>query len=218
MSTMSTAFVPGDSTSAPPAPAPDRGGVVLQDVSWDAYVRLCDESGGRGHRMWYDQGVLEIVAAQLNHEADASMIGQMLGRHCDRNDREYFLARTTTFRRQDLLRGFEGDAALYLANEPAVRDLGRLDLSIHPPPDVLIEVEYSSTVVNKLELIAAFGIPEVWRCGNRRIWRGALQNGLYVAIDESRQVPGFPFAVAEEVLAMGGGMLSRLRHFTSRLD
>ncbi|GAA6615822.1 hypothetical protein NUACC26_016200 [Scytonema sp. NUACC26] len=36
-------------------------------------------------------------------------------------------------------------------------------MSKDPPPDLVLEVEYSRSAVNKLSLYASMGIPEFWR-------------------------------------------------------
>src|SRR5918995_1019410 len=76
---------------------------------------------------------------------------------------------STTFRRQDLERGFEPDASFYVQNETRVRNRREVDLTVDPPPDVVLEMEMGRSAFDKLPLFASMGVPEVWRCDGQRV-------------------------------------------------
>lgn len=61
---------------------------------------------------------------------------------------------STTFRRKDLERGFEPDSCFYIQNEERVRGKDRIDLSVDPPPDLVIEIDLTSPSINKLPVYA----------------------------------------------------------------
>src|SRR5438445_7180340 len=48
---------------------------------------------------------------------------------------------STTFKREDLARGFEADCCFYFENEDRVRGKERIDLKTDPPPDLVIEID-----------------------------------------------------------------------------
>jgi hypothetical protein len=74
-----------------------------------------------------------------------------------------------------------------------------------PPPDLMLEVEYTRKVEGRLPIIASFKIPEVWRYGGEQLIVLQLQprKGQYVEVEESRAIPDFPFDNAPRFLDMG---------------
>jgi Uma2 family endonuclease len=138
--------------------------VVLPHVSWETYERLLsDDEERRVPRMTYDRGVLELVRPSLPHEKDALTITRIVDIAAAIMGIAVLSAGGTTYRRQDLERGFEPDASFYIQNEPRVRNRREVDLNVDPPPDVVLEMEMSRSARDKLPLFASMGIAEVWR-------------------------------------------------------
>ena len=102
--------------------------------------------------------------------------------------------------REDLRRAVEPDQCYYLANEPLVRTKDQIDLDVDPPPDLFVEVEISRTVVDRLKVLAALGVPEVWCCNVDGIRVLHLQDGEYADAAESHYFPGFPIPRLHEFL------------------
>ena len=50
-----------------------------------------------------------------------------------------------------------------MRNEEAIRGKGRIDLTVDPPPDLVIEVDITSPSLDRLPIYARLGVPEVWR-------------------------------------------------------
>ena len=98
-------------------------------------------------------------------------------------------AGSTTFRRKDLERGFEPDASFYVQNEARVRDRREVDLTVDPPPDVVLEMEMSRSALDKLPLFASMGIPEVWRCDGQRVTILILEQDRYRESSSSLALP-----------------------------
>ncbi len=76
-----------------------------------------------------------------------------------------------------------------------MRDREEIDLNQVPPPDLVLEVEYSRSAIDKLRLYAAMGVPEFWQYNKRvlRIYR--LEEEQYQLCENS---PTFaPVAVGE---------------------
>jgi len=68
-----------------------------------------------------------------------------------------------TFRKEAKERGLEPDECYWVANEPSVRGRADLDLEVDPPPDIAVEVESSTSALNRLGIYAALGVSEIWR-------------------------------------------------------
>ena len=91
-----------------------------------------------------------------------------------------------------------------VTNERIIRDKVEIDLLIDPPPDLVIEIEISTSAINKLKLLASIGISEVWRYNCQTLWLGRLEHGSYRQTSESIELPGFPVETAVRILQSAG--------------
>jgi Uma2 family endonuclease len=67
---------------------------------------------------------------------------------------------TPTCKREDLKRWAVPDVCYYIQNEPLIRGKEHIHLPKDPPPDLVVEVEFSSSAVDKVALYATLGVPE----------------------------------------------------------
>src|SRR5262249_518426 len=139
------------------------GPVVLSGVRWHTYEALLHDLGGRHIRLTYDRGNLEIMAPLFRHERYADVLAELVKALARAAKRRTGGAGSTTFRREDLERGLEPDRCFYIDNLVAVAGKLELDPAHDPPPDLAIEVDIWSSSLNRLEIYAALGVPEVWR-------------------------------------------------------
>lgn len=175
---------------------------LLREVDWQTYVALSDTTDRAGCRMTYDQGDLEIMTPSMPHERFGTMIGRMIERYSEIFDIEIRSVASTTFRRPDMHRGFEADEAYYVQNAECIRGITQIDLEIHPPPDLVVEIEISRSAIDKLSLFAAVGIPELWRYDRRSLAVYCLEDQTYVPSPTSKVFPGFPLTFAEQLLGL----------------
>jgi hypothetical protein len=76
-----------------------------------------------------------------------------------------------------------------------------LDFAIDPPPDLAVEVDVSRSSLGKLNLYAAFGVPEVWRYDGQRLEVLTLgPKHRYLPRAESLCFPGIPLDEMTRVL------------------
>ena len=110
-----------------------------------------------------------------------------------------------TLRRPDLEKGVEPDKLYYFgANALRVQGSRDLDLTVAPPPDLVIEVDVTSSSVPRLPIFVALGIPEVWRIEEEDLQFLHLQpDGTYQPRDESLAFPGLLVAEAARFLEQG---------------
>lgn len=154
--------------------------VVLPRVSWETYERLlADDEERRVPRMTYDRGVLELVTPSMTHEEDADTIAEIVRITAANLGIPIRSVASTTFKRQEIERGFEADASFYIQSEERIRGQREVDLSVDPPPDLVLEMEMSRSALNKLALFASMEIPEVWRCNGQRVTIFVLDQGVY---------------------------------------
>ena len=108
----------------------------------------------------------------------------------------------TTFRREDFARGLEPDECWYIGHEAPMRERDSIDLLIDPPPDLVIEIEISRSVLDRMEIYAALGVPEVWRCDGRTLTIAVLADDGYAESDHSPTFPSIPLAGIVEHLSL----------------
>jgi Uma2 family endonuclease len=183
--------------------------VVLPCVSWETYERiLADDEERRVPRMTYDQGVLELVTPSMAHEEDAETISALVRIVTAQLGIPVRSAGSTTYRRADLHRGFEPDASFYVQSEERIRGQREVDLTVDPPPDVVLEMEMSRVALDKLPLFASMGIPEVWRCDGQRVTILILDQDHYHESPSSQALPLLTSEVLTRFLAESRTMLS----------
>ncbi len=155
--------------------------VILHDVSWETYERLlADGADSSAPRFTYDRGELEIMSPSPEHEKLNRRIAQLVMAFAEETGVEAEDFGSTTFRREDLERGFEPDSCFYIQNEERVRGKDRIDLAVDPPPDLVIEVDITHPSLNKLSIYALIGVPEVWRYDGQRLTILKLSGDSYV--------------------------------------
>jgi Uma2 family endonuclease len=159
---------------------------VLENVQWETFVELAEQRRGSVPRMTFDEGVLELMSPRRQHENIGSLIGRLVETYTEVRDIEIQTVASTTFKRKDLQKAFEADESYYIEHAELIRPKEEVDLSIDPPPDLVIEVEITSSTIQKLKLFAAMGVPEVWRHDGERLQMLMLSNDEYVPIESSR--------------------------------
>ena len=167
------------------SPAEQR--VLLHNISWETYERLLDERGeSRVPRLAYDRGDLEIMSPSSEHESMAYFVGLLVAVLAEEMRVDAYGVGSTTYRRGDIGRGFEPDASFYIRNEERIRGKPRIDLSVDPPPDLVVEVDITSPSLDKFPIYARASIPEIWRHDGEKLAIFELRGEEYVEVAESR--------------------------------
>ena len=165
-------------------------GMILHNVSWETYESLlADHTNSSAPRFTYDRGELEIMSPSPEHEAYNRSIALLVEVLAEEMDIDVYDLGSTTFRREDLERGFEPDSCFYIRNEESVRGKSRIDLTVDPPPDLVIEIDITSPSLDKLPIYARMGVPEVWRYGGEKLEILRRENEGYALSAESGVLP-----------------------------
>ena len=172
---------------------PSEQRIVLRDVSWTLYENLLETN--RDHstpRFTYDQGELEIVSPSAQHEQLKETIVLLVNAIAEARELDVVGLGSTTFRRQDLERGFEPDGCFYLTNIRHIKGKREVDLERDPPPDIVVEIDVTHPSIAKFPIFAALGVKEIWHYTDAsETWRIlSLVNGDYEEQAESRFFPG----------------------------
>jgi len=142
-----------------------------------------------GTRFTYDEGALEIMVLSIAHEDPNRTLAYLVEVVAAATERDLRRARSTTFKRKDLAKGFEPDSCFYIDHVEQVRGKEDLDLLTDPPPDLVIEVDITRSSLSRFPIFAALGVPEVWRFDGNRVTMHRLESGRYAQIEASLALP-----------------------------
>jgi len=193
---------------------------VMENIRWETFVELAEQRRGSVPRMTYDEGVLELMSPRRQHENIGSLIGRLVETYTEILGIEVQSVASTTFKRKDLQKAFEADESYYIEHAELIRPKEEVDLTIDPPPDLVIEVEITSSAIRKLKLFAAMGVPEVWRHDGELLEMFVLENEQYKPINSSRALPGLTAATINLLLdkRFDIGETALIREFRQSLE
>lgn len=167
----------------------------ISAVSWDSYIKLGDALGPRPIRLTYDRGELEIMVLSGEHERFKKALGRLVEALTEEMEIDIASGGSMTCRRQELLRGIEPDDCYWIEHEAVVRGRNDIDLDVDPPPDLVLETEVSRNILDRLSILAALRVPEVWRWNGETLRVLLLTaEGRYEESTSSKAVPFLPVA------------------------
>ncbi|MBW4638512.1 MAG: Uma2 family endonuclease [Gloeocapsa sp. UFS-A4-WI-NPMV-4B04] len=173
---------------------PAEARVLLAGVSWQTFKALLADIGdNRACRLAYDQGMLEIMAPYEQHEEPKVLIAGFVEAIADELRIEVRHLGSLTLEREDLRRAVEPDTCFYIQNESLVRGK-KIDLANDPPPDLVVEIDYTSRSLNKFEIYSSLGVSEFWRYENQQLYVYQLTDKKYNLCDQSLAFPFLPIA------------------------
>ena len=149
---------------------------IIHHGTWEQF-KLIQKGfdGSSGVRLFYYDGVIEILMPGREHEVFSRIIGYLV---------TTFLTEKGIF--------FQPTGAMTQEKEEVVSaqaDESYCIGSVKPIPDLSIEVVFTSGGINKLERYKALGVPEVWFWEDGLLKLYHLRDGGYESIDRS-QLPG----------------------------
>lgn len=179
--------------------------IVLEGVSWESYERLLEESGNQSNlHFTYDNGRLEIMAPSPFHESVKTVAARLIEMYAAEMDIPIHGLGSTTFKREDLAKGLEPDECYYLANAHLVHGKRSFDLTVDPPPDLALEVDYTSSSISRQSIYASLGVAEIWRYdGSGFIYLRRTREGIYTKAKKSLAFPDLPLAEFNRFIEIG---------------
>lgn len=176
--------------------------VLLHNISWQTFEAMLKDLGeDRSFRLSYDQGRLEVMSPLMPHERDNRQLERLIFTLVEEIGLNIVSVGSMTCKREDLEQGAEPDSSYYIQNEPRIRDKEKINLDPQggnpdPPPDLVVEVEYTQSAINKLQLYASLGVPEHWRYDGRSLYIYKLEQGQYQICENS---PTFAPVMVSEI-------------------
>jgi Uma2 family endonuclease len=190
-------------------PVLDGDQVVLLRANWNTYEALLRDAGdAAGPRLTYDGETLEVMSPSADHESVNRLFEILVQTFSDERGIRIQSVGSTTLKVEP--RGGEPDSAFYVRNIAAILGKRRIDPSVDPVPDIVLEVDLSRTRINKAANYRAIGIDEFWRYDGSRLRAYSLRTSGDQEIFDSVWLPGFAVADVERLLS--------LRHTTDQFD
>jgi Uma2 family endonuclease len=165
--------------------------LLLEGVDWQTYSRLLKVFSERPRiRLTYDRGRLEIMSPLLRHDNDSRFLFRLVEALTEELELPLLTGGATTLRRRLQQRGAEPGECFWIASADRLTDNERLDLRRDPPPDLAVEVDVTSSSINRMPIYAALGVPEVWRLvGDELTFHIRNSRGRYRRAAHSRSFP-----------------------------
>ncbi len=167
--------------------------IHLSGISWQTYETLRSELSNRRLRLTYNRGTLEIMAPSPEHELGKEVLGRFIETLAEETNLPIYPLGSTTFQRPELS-GAEPDKCFYIRNIALVRGKKRLDLTVDPGPDLVIEIDITSSSPNRLQVYADLGVAEVWIYNGDSLTVKQLQNGIYANTQTSQFFADLPIS------------------------
>src|SRR5262249_14225262 len=144
------------------AQLPSGSRLVLYDVAWDEYYRLLEQIGDRSHfRISYENGRMEIVSPSAKHEKYKNLLHDLVLILGDELSLEVLSYGSTTLKVKAMKKGAEADDCFYIQHAADIGNKDDIDLTLDPPPDLVVEIDLIHESTGKLAIYAALGVPEI---------------------------------------------------------
>lgn len=130
------------------------------------------------------------------HETYKELISHLARSIADETGVDLEALGSTTFRKGTFPGGAEPDTCFYVQNAQAIIGKNKIDLRRDPPPDVVVEIDLSSTSVAKRDFYAHVGVPEIWHYDGKRLQILQWASSGYIEISHS---PTFPVLTAKRL-------------------
>jgi Uma2 family endonuclease len=182
--------------------SPPEQRIILRNIGWETYERLlADNADSNNPRFTYDRGVLEIMSPSAEHEELSHVLTLLVNVVAEELDIDVRGFGSTTFRREDLARGFEPDSCFYIQSVERISGRTRLDLTIDPPPDLVIEIDLTSPSLDKFPIYAQVGVQEIWRYDGTELRIYHLEHAAHVEREVSATLPGLTRRILTQFVA-----------------
>lgn len=173
---------------------------VLWNLGWDAYEKMVEALSEQHIRTTYDRGDLELMSPLPIHEMIKGWVHDFLLALALEVSLSFKSMAQTTFRRRDRDKGLEPDDCYYFAAMSKVVDWNSLNLDRDPPPDLALEVDITSSCLDRMGVYAGLGVPEIWRFDGEELHIHLLRGDA--AYEESSSSAAVPYLPMEEIIPL----------------
>jgi len=175
---------------------------VLHGMNWAFYDFLLKSLADRHIFVTYDRGSLELMSPSPAHERYKIALRRIIETVAFELRIQTKSRGSTTFRREDLERGLEPDECYYIKSASLLNDVSEFDPQRHPAPDLAVEIDVTTSALDRQAVYAALGVAELWRYDGRRLRVYHLKRGAYKLCGRSLSFPFLPLREVERFLAL----------------
>lgn len=190
--------------------------LILHDISWETYEQLLEIFAERSTpRMTYYQGTLELMVPLPEHERYSWTLGRLIVALSEEIGIEIIGLKSSTWRSEPKKAGNEADECFYIQNEALMRGKLTIDLKNDPPPDLAVEMDLTSSSINKMAVYAELKVPEVWIWKKGKLIINILNDTGYVESETSLAFASFPVKEIAQFMHLDSekGENARIREF-----
>ncbi len=163
---------------------------VLHAVDSEAYRKLIEAIPESYLRHTYDGWTLEMMTPGRDHEWVTGLLRRMVETMAFTLEIPIQTTGSTTLATASRERGLQPDGSYYVQRESEVRGRDEYRPGVDAPPDLVIEVDVTSSCIPRLPVFAKLGVPEIWRYGRDGIQLYCLsEQGEYQISDRSIAFP-----------------------------
>ncbi|NMG19002.1 Uma2 family endonuclease [Brasilonema bromeliae] len=163
------------------------GAVVRLPATWEDYQDLCHWRGdGSIPRVKYRSGEVLLMSPLPKHGRDAHLIANVITVLLDHIGREYDAFTPVTMELPQKS-GIEPDYCFYINHWEAVSGKERIDWSIDPPPDLVLEIDVTS--YSDVNDYLPYQVPEIWLFRKKQLYVYQLQGTEYLVQTQSQYFP-----------------------------
>jgi Uma2 family endonuclease len=143
--------------------------MVLSHVSWETFEKLLDEIGEVHRRAAYHNGDLELMTVSFEHDHYSRWIGRLIFFVALEMQIPLCSGGSTTLKQALGEAGIEPDECFWTKHEKQMRGKKKWNALTDPPPDLAVEIDITSSWLDRLGIYAALGVPEVWRYDGEKL-------------------------------------------------
>jgi Uma2 family endonuclease len=136
-----------------------------------------------------------------SHDWVKKLLGRMIETMAFDLDIDIQSVGSTTLSSAQTEKGVQPDEGYYITSEAKVRGKSTYEPDLDPPPDLIIEVDVTSSSVPRFPIFALLGIREIWHYDGAELQFLWLSDGkTYVPNDSSREFPFISVSKVEAIL------------------
>jgi Uma2 family endonuclease len=165
--------------------------IVIRGLDWEAYRRIAGMVEDQNIRLAYNRGVLELMSPGMLHEDWTKLIARFFEILTEEMEIPCRGLRSTRWERVAADRAIEADECYYF-DPDKIAEARRAtdDTSQLPPPDIAVEVDMSRSKLDRPDIYAMLGVPEVWQFDGETLRIDHLrQDGAYETRDSTCFLP-----------------------------
>ncbi len=181
---------------------PEDAFMTFHNVTWEEYEDLIAQVGDSNWlRISYNDGTLKVMSPSSFHEKYALFINSLISQVRFRLQINILCFGSTTIRKRKKNKGKEPDACFYVQTANLIGHRIKLDFSVDPPPDVVVEIDIYHDSRDSFQIYSALGVPEIWRYDGQEMTIYHLHQDEYVIAEASQALPMLSGGILADYLA-----------------